>query len=375
METIKPLFNTKELEDLEKRRFFSEKPRWDAERAQGAILFGAGGVGCFFLRFMRTVGAEPAFFIDNNEKLWGTRIEGVEVKSPSALRANPEQTVILCSATYLRQFMEQCREMKAKSIVPYYSFCHAPFPFVSANDVELRQILGGGATREASNIWADEISIEIFKGTLAFLVTHDINDMPRYERGEYFIPTLFNASHYRNFVDGGAFDGDTLQEFLKITDGNFERYDAFEPDPSNYSLLEETVAKLPKEVKEKIKLYRSALGETAGEVFFQNWGNACSAVGSEGTMRVKVEALDDVLKGQNPTYIKLDVEGAEPDALKGMENILRRCRPALAVCVYHTVDHLWNIPLWISGLGLGYRLYLRKHSESYSETVCYAVPE
>ncbi|MEI6209099.1 MAG: FkbM family methyltransferase [Desulfuromonadales bacterium] len=372
---MEQMFEHNELLDLQQRRFHPEILGRGPEHAQGAVLFGAGGGGLFFLRFMRMAGAEPAFFVDNNETLWGATVSGVEVRPPSALLEYPNVTVVLCTAFYLAKLTKQCRELGVTTAVPYYNFSRPPFPFVVATDEEAHEILSGEIPRRAYALLADDISRIVYKGTLAFRVTQDVVDMPPFHRGEYFLTELFQVSHYAHFVDGGAFDGDTLREFLQVTGGRFDRYDAFEPDPDNFSLLEKIVSTLPPEMCEKIYFHCSALGAKDGIASFQSWGNACSALDEEGDVQVRVEALDDCMCTSKPTFIKLDIEGAELEALLGMEQTIRRCRPILAICVYHAVDHLWRIPLWIDGLGLGYRLYLRKHSESYSETVCYALPE
>jgi hypothetical protein len=68
----------------------------------------------------------------------------------------------------------------------------------------------------------------------------------------------------------------------------------------------------------------------------------------------------------------MDVEGAEPDALKGAEGLIREHRPDLGICVYHAPDHIWEIPLYLHEMGLGYRFYLRNHTAFTQETVLYA---
>ncbi len=372
---MEQIFEQSELLDLQRRRFRPEISGWGPDHARGAVLCGAGGGGTFFLRFMRMAGVAPAFFVDNNAALWGTRVNGVEVRPPSALRDYPNLIVIICTAFHIAELTKQCRELGAGTVVPYYNFSQPPFPFVVANDDEAREILSGDSPRHTYALWHDDLSRTVYKGTLAFRVTQDVMDMPPYKKGEYFLPELFEKSHYAHFIDGGAFDGDTLRDFLHVTDGRFGRYDAFEPDPENFTLLKKLVFTLPMEMQKKIHIHCSALGATTGTASFSSWGNACSTLSEGGDIRVRVETLDECMATRNPTFIKLDIEGAEPEAMLGMEQTLRRCRPALAICVYHAVDHLWRIPSWIVSLELGYRLYLRKHSESYSETVCYAVPE
>lgn len=369
------IFSAAETADLRRRRFDPVHSGLGPEDARDAILFGAGGGGRFFLRFLREAGVEPRAFVDNAEVLWGTVVEGIPVLPPDELTRQAGTRVVLCTAFALREQVAQCRQLGVTYYVPYFNFCHKPFPFVVATDAEAEAILEGEEVREAHGLWADETSRQVYKGTLAFRITQDIHDMPPYRRGEYFLPEFFTIADFRRFVDGGAFTGDTLKELLELTGGEIDSYHGFEPDPANFRLLEEARVALPEALAAKLKLYPLALGAAAGEVSFQGWGNACSAIGQDGGLRVALDSIDNVLgEDARPSLIKLDIEGAEPAALVGMERTLRRCRPALAICVYHEVDHLWRLPLWLNRLGLGYRLYLRKHSESYSETVCYALP-
>ena len=72
-------------------------------------------------------------------------------------------------------------------------------------------------------------------------------------------------------------------------------------------------------------------------------------------------------------FIKMDIEGSELAALKGGENVLRRDRPRLAISLYHRIDDFFAIPLWIDGLGCGYRFYLEHYSIHGEETVLYAI--
>jgi hypothetical protein len=88
--------------------------------------------------------------------------------------------------------------------------------------------------------------------------------------------------------------------------------------------------------------------------------------------------LDDALPNFAPTLIKMDIEGAEMDALQGARQFIRIHRPALALSAYHTPAHLWEIPLWVAQFaienGLHYTYYLRSHAYNCFETVFYAVP-
>ena len=98
------------------------------------------------------------------------------------------------------------------------------------------------------------------------------------------------------------------------------------------------------------------------------------ATAERGTIAVSAETLDSLVDGGRPTFIKLDIEGFEVDALQGARKTIQREAPVLAVCVYHRQDHLWRIPLLLSSLRGDYAFFLRPHNEEGWDLLCYAVP-
>jgi hypothetical protein len=107
---------------------------------------------------------------------------------------------------------------------------------------------------------------------------------------------------------------------------------------------------------------------------FDATGTVTSAVGSAGSLEVDVAPLDDVLRGRSPSYIKMDIEGSEPEALAGARRILEEDEPVLAICLYHRQEDLWRIPLQIRAINPRYHLFLRRYSDDCWEQVCYAIP-
>ncbi len=69
------------------------------------------------------------------------------------------------------------------------------------------------------------------------------------------------------------------------------------------------------------------------------------------------------------TFIKMDIEGAEIEALKGAEQTIQTQKPKLAICIYHRDSHLYEIPLMIKKMVPEYRFWIRHHSDTASETV------
>ncbi|MCC6296820.1 MAG: FkbM family methyltransferase [Pseudomonadales bacterium] len=189
------------------------------------------------------------------------------------------------------------------------------------------------------------------------------------ERHQYFPPDIITLSDHEALVDIGAFDGDTLLDFVRRTGGRFDRIFSFEVDAINYRRLEKTIQRMPE--KDRIRIFNLGIWDIECDITY-SIGGADSKVGAVGEGRGHVVPLDDVLKGEKVTLIKMDIEGAEPNALRGARRIIQTQKPKLAVCVYHDFRHLWELPLFIKSLVPEYKIYLRHHTRIELETVCYA---
>jgi FkbM family methyltransferase len=177
------------------------------------------------------------------------------------------------------------------------------------------------------------------------------------------------------FVDCGAYDGDTLLTFLNQSGGGFREAYAFEPDPRNVTRLESALAGLPESARSNIQLQAIAVGNVSGSVGML-LSDAASSVAAAGDVTVPCEPLDAVLERTTPTYLKMDIEGAEIDALDGARSLISANRPVLAISAYHFQDHIWAIPLLVESMVDGYRYHLRRYTSPPNDNlVVYAIPE
>ena len=193
-------------------------------------------------------------------------------------------------------------------------------------------------------------------------------------RSIYFPDDVVSATDGEVFVDVGAYDGDTLLAFLKHCDSRFRRVIAFEPDPVNLDRLQRTVGELPENIRRRIRVVPAgATGAQQGTVRFSATGGPGSKMDA-GEVQVPCVTLDESLDGDSPTYIKMDIEAAEPSALMGASRIVSRLAPVLAVVAYHIQDHLWKLPCLMHSLNPEYRIFLRPHIQLVEDLVCYGVP-
>lgn len=173
------------------------------------------------------------------------------------------------------------------------------------------------------------------------------------------------------FVCGGAFDGDTLLS-LRAAGCSFEAVAAFEPDSANFERL--TGRLKITHVADTLLLEQSGLGQCSKQVRFRSQREGSSAVTEDGDSVINIVSFDEKFPDFFPSYIKLDIEGAESDALLGMTRTIDMSRPALAVCVYHKPSDLWEIPLLVDKLLPDSDFYLRAHAWSGFDLVLYAIP-
>lgn len=118
-----------------------------------------------------------------------------------------------------------------------------------------------------------------------------------------------------------------------------------------------------------------AVGATRDRLAFDAAGDAGSTLRTQqDILRVDIAPLDELLANVAPTYIKFDVEGAEPDALVGASRVIAEHAPILAVCLYHRQDDLWRLPAFVASLTDRYRFFLRRYCDDCWEQVLYAIP-
>ena len=230
------------------------------------------------------------------------------------------------------------------------------------------------------DILEDEKSKEIIFTLIKNWFDFDV-DTVGYEKiftnDQYYPTDIIKLSDNESFVDVGAYNGDTVFDFIKRTNNKFNSIFAFELDNKNFKEMELAVDKLDVNLKRKIKLYNLGLLDEEKDVYYETGGSGMQStfinVINTASDCGKTVRLTDVLKNKKVTFIKMDIEGSEPKALSGAEEIIQKQKPKLAICVYHKPEHLWEVPLYLKNIVPEYKIYIRHHTPLEYETVCYAI--
>jgi FkbM family methyltransferase len=223
---------------------------------------------------------------------------------------------------------------------------------------------------------ADQQSIDTVLGILRYRVTGRNAVHPAVDADNMYLPAEFPAfGRPITFVDGGAFIGDTCAHML-AHGVELARYVAFEPDQTNLKRLMAYVGRAP---IGETTILPCGLSDALRDLTFAGAKGPSSRLvenapaAAAATTTIRCVALDDVLPGLQPDFIKLDIEGAEMAALNGMKQTLARARPRLTVCLYHRPQDIWEIPAFVSEI-YG-KVYIRQHGAFGWDTVLYALPE
>ncbi len=186
----------------------------------------------------------------------------------------------------------------------------------------------------------------------------------------YFLQEIFKLEKDMVFLDGGGYIGDTVELLFKTLKGPCKYAYSFEPNRENY----EKLVKKTERFRDCVRCINAGLDDHEGTAHFII-DDAGSRICENGTEIIQVIDSGRFLNGlteNQPTFIKLDIEGKEIPVIESIRDYIREEKPDLAISVYHEPEHLWRIPLLLHEINKDYNIYLRHQSNYFTETVCYA---
>ena len=287
----------------------------------------------------------------SDEFVRGHSFRGIRVKTYSEICELYDDFVILLAfAVFKDELMDKIESIAAEHTllvpdVPLFGSGLFDYDFLTANMDNIEK---------AYNLFADEKSKEVFADIINFRLTGDPKILRRCEtdREEVF-SDIINLGDSEDYVDLGAYDGDTIKEFLDNTNNRYSSITAFEPDKRNMKKLSRAVGDL-----KNCRIFPYASWECGCEMKFSGGGGRMSCFDDSGDI-VQARSVDSVC--DRASYIKMDVEGAEYETLLGCREIIGKYKPSLAVSAYHRVGDIFTLPILIDSLTPGYKIYLRHH--------------
>lgn len=350
------------------------------EQAENVCVF---GLGTYFKEAFVSQKVKEKFHVnllsDNDESKWGNVYEGLLCVSPQELKRYKNLVVIIMIGDPISVQKQLgtmgilCMSYPDMMLDVIMELPREESWFLEESD----------KIKKVYTLLEDDESRRVYVNALCNRIAPPVSeylwDELYSQESQYFNQNYFKFTEDESFVDCGAYTGDTILAFCDVVK-SFHKIFAFELDKKNYLEMEKNVGKLDG----NITLFNCGVWNRNEEI---DYGTGTSeneppcgvsiykTEKSEHNIiqKAQVKKLDDVLRGERVSFIKMDVEGSEINALWGAEKIITEQKPKLAICVYHKTSDFWQIPLLLKQFNPDYRFILRHYSKiDCHDTILYA---
>lgn len=339
---------------LDINSYLSYDSSWERLKAEDRPIFIYGmGDGCIkLLRQFERFGIKASGIFASDEFVRGHSFEGFKVKRLSEVEEENEDFVIaLAFAAGYNELIDKIDAVANKhTLIMPDTAVYGGEPFLKETLVQNFDKANAVFER-----LCDEKSKEVFDCVLKYKITGDISFLKQCET----IPceayeNILKPSACETYVDLGAYNGDTVLEYLSYAEG-YEKIFAVEPNVRNYKKLTAAM-----EGYKNITLINAAAWDKEDTVCFSKGSGRQSRPTQNGIL-TKAVSVDSLLCGHRADYIKYDVEGEEKRALEGSKNTIKEYSPKLCVAVYHKLLDMFELPLQVLEINDSYKLYLRHY--------------
>lgn len=336
--------------------FIKEKQNsWDYLKTCNlpVFIYGMGDGALKIMAHMKNFGISVAGFFASDEFVRGHYFEQHKVHTLSEIEKNIDEFVIvLAFAAGYKSLYDKINSISEKHIllapdVPVAGGGIFTYEYCIEHEKELQMVY---------SMLYDDASKKAFQDVINFKISGKISYLNSCttDRKEVFQNILL-LSQNEVYVDLGAYNGDTVAEFLSLTDNSYKAIYAVEPDRKNFKKLLKSI-----DGKENITAINSAIYNYDTMISFAVKAGRQSAISSSGT-EIPAKSVDSILNNSPCTFIKMDVEGAEEKAILGAQYTIKTFSPKLSVSLYHRNEDIFKIPLMLHEMNHGYKFYLRHH--------------
>lgn len=328
------------------------------------VMYGMGDGAQKILNACSRFGISIDEIFASDEFVRGHSFAGYRVKKLSELQKQYEDFVIVIAfASQRPELLKRFAELDTA-----YTVVAPDVPvaggelftpeFVRAHETELRT---------AYELMTDERSRQVFAATVQFKLTGQLKWLYQYQdEKQTAFDRYLKPTPQEDFVDLGAYNGDTIRELLEQTGGRYRSITAFEPDYKNCKKLQKYIQNAE---LERVHVVQAGVWDAPGEMTFAGKAGRNSVLmpvmnsvsHDSHTVTVPVESVDHVLNGAPCSLLKIDVEGAERHALLGAAQTIRTHRPRMNIAGYHRSEDLYELPLLVHELVPDARIAMLHH--------------
>ncbi len=356
------------------------------------VIYGAGVYGEIFCEEIEKSGIKIDFFVDqytSKKNLCGKKIKRLKETDIK----NVTFFISITSPQIEQIVIKELSRLNAYKIVTFLDVLKKNPDLIHRcvshtktwYNSNIKEMIAQEKISKLESLLCDTKSHELLKKIIKFRKNLIYQYYPKPDLDTQYFPTdieLFNHLKNITFVDAGAFIGDTLKESMNEFHKQQKKVEciiSFEPDRKNISLLSQEISKQKKlHPQTKFFIYPCGLWSENTFLQFSEDGNSSSSIRNASTQNkntIMTISLDQTLLGVGVNYIKMDIEGAEKEAIIGAKKIIKDESPILAISLYHKPQDLWELPLLINEINPNYDMFLRIYGSMGLELVLYCVPK
>ena len=356
----------------------------EIEENRTIIIYGAGVTGKVCLKALNEESRFVDCFVDDDINKVGKNIYGKNVISLDEFEQKyaDRKCALVIGSIYIKMIIdklvnrefyqiEDCIIFDMKSIYDKKKKLNLK-EFININDMQfvkenyekLYEICSDGESRKIidvmKRVYFDKyVGLDVYEGICTC-------------EPQYFTEKIVSILRKRknNIVDGGAFQGELLSDLLHY-EIPIEELVLFEADTENYKKILENLK--GSELKSLCVAINQGLWNKNGFLYLDGVGDTCKISEKKTDRRISVISIDEFYQNKRVDFIKMDIEGAELSALKGAEKTIKRDRPILAICIYHSPEDFVGIPIYLDNLLENYTFNILHHTNEYVESILYAI--
>ena len=342
----------------------------DRIKTKGGYIFGTGKLGKYVANQFKKNNLVLLGYIDNNPEAWGDN-----VFSPKCLRRDD---VVIIASIYYYEIEKQLERIGIKQYAYYENIAlvYDGFETYYQGFQGWFKEFDENLTKYecTKDILADETSVLVFEFLMNYKKTLD----SEYLHKARVISENFGCQDFDKvivdqfdgetcFFDVGGCDASTTLRFIELCP-DYKKVFYIEPDSELMRLSKERLMKY-----KRIEYLEAGAGEDNKIARFDPVGLSAGKVTDKGDRLINIIKLDDYIVKNS--YVKMDIEGSEYQAICGMKSAIESCHPMLGISVYHLPGDIHRLISLVLQYNKEYKVYMRHYTDSYADTIAYFVME
>lgn len=331
---------------------------WEKLRqtAKPILLYGMGDGAEKIIHFLSLYGKKPTGVFASDDFVRGQEFLDYKVKKYTDFAEEYEDFIVLIAfGTQIPEVITNILRIAAEREtyapnVPLFGEGLFDCDFVKKHEAEFAAVYKKLADAKSQEVFLNLCNYGI-SGKIEYLMD-SVSEKAEANR-------ILGLGKNEVYLDLGAYNGDTVLEFAETVGGEYRQILAVEPDGKNFKKFLKNTDFLP-----NVTGINYGIWQEKAELFFSSKAGRNSALSTQGSRSVQCLAVDDIAAqyAEAPiSYIKMDVEGVEKQALLGAEKTLKTAKPKMLVSAYHRNEDLFALPLLIWRYNPDYKIYLRRH--------------